>query len=167
MFGFLIGTACLIGLIKVLRGGCGPRWGHCGWSGYSGGRWGGRCGRWGWRGRAGRWLLRALSYRLDLTPAQEKVVASAIEDVQGTAMKARETAFGAWPDLAGALKGEQLDHEALKGVYAKHGAALEEVQRSLTVAFSRVHEALDARQRALLAELLESGFCGRPSGCGA
>ena len=30
MFGFLIGTACLIGLIKVLRGGRGYGYGGCG-----------------------------------------------------------------------------------------------------------------------------------------
>lgn len=43
MFGFLIGTACLIGLMKVLRrGSCGGRWGHHAMGGYGYG--GGGCG---------------------------------------------------------------------------------------------------------------------------
>jgi hypothetical protein len=57
MIGFIIGTACLIGLIKVLRhgrGGCGYG-GRCGRGGCGGG-WGGRYGhegRGGWGGGRG------------------------------------------------------------------------------------------------------------------
>jgi hypothetical protein len=44
MLGFIIGTACLIGLIKVARGGCGGGY-FGGWGG-----WGGRGFRGGWGG---------------------------------------------------------------------------------------------------------------------
>ena len=50
MFGFIIGTACLIGLIRVLRGGrCGyghgyGRWGRPAFGGGCGGGYGGPCG---------------------------------------------------------------------------------------------------------------------------
>jgi hypothetical protein len=63
MFGFILGTACLIGLVKVLRrgaygyGGCGYGGGYGGYGGgpgfMRGGRWGGRGGPWG--GHGGRW----------------------------------------------------------------------------------------------------------------
>lgn len=64
MFGFILGTACLIGLVKVLRRGA-YGYGGCGYGGYGGsygcggpgftrgGYWGGRGGPWG--GHGGRW----------------------------------------------------------------------------------------------------------------
>src|SRR5215475_12529685 len=77
MFGFIIGTVCLIALLKVLRRGYGYGWSHgcgpCG-AGYDGshhGRFGGGFGR--------RWMLRWLFERLETTPGQERVILQAIE----------------------------------------------------------------------------------------
>src|SRR5437773_11173254 len=113
MFGFLIGTACLIGLIKVLRGGCGygrygacggygpgarNSFGSCGYGGGYGGPWQGR-GRWGgWGGFRGHdehgyggfgegFFLRALLEQLDATPGQEKVIVNAVHEIRDEARK--------------------------------------------------------------------------------
>lgn len=169
MFGFVIGTACLVGLIKVIRHGGGCGWGHAHWrgGGMGGGchqqeRWGGGQGRGGgrWGGYAGRWMLRGLSYRLDLTPAQEKVVAQGLEDVQEAFGKLREAAWGSRPNIASAFKGEQFNQDNLKDVFGKHDAAVEELQRTILVSLSKIHEALDTKQREAFAEILESGFGG-------
>src|SRR5579884_3245710 len=108
MFGFLFGTACLVGLVKTLRGGhchrgyghgcgagggCGPQ-GGCGargWGGHHGhwgGHWGG--GHWGgghFGGGPARFMLRGLFQRLETTPGQEKVILAAVDQVRE---KARE-----------------------------------------------------------------------------
>ncbi len=98
MFGFLIGTACLIGLIKVARHGggygCGSRYGSCS-SGYERGcgggggyqdEGGGPWGRHGGQGRHGgfgpRIFLRAAFERLDTTPGQEKVILQAVDELR-------------------------------------------------------------------------------------
>src|ERR1700678_438436 len=93
MLGFIVGTVCLIGLVKTLRwgryhrggGGCGyghhgGGWGRRGWDGrgYQGdhdGGWGG-----GWGGPSV--LLRALFQRLETTPGQEKVIVAAYEEMR-------------------------------------------------------------------------------------
>ena len=74
MFGFIIGTLSLIGLVKVLRHGRG--WGH----GWHGGGYGGRR----------NWMLRRLFQRLDTTPGQEKVITEAFEELQEKARGIRE-----------------------------------------------------------------------------
>jgi len=66
MFGFIVGAACLFGLVRVLRH---ARHGHFGHHGPFG----------RFRGGFGpRMMLRGLFERLDTTPGQEKVIAAAI-----------------------------------------------------------------------------------------
>src|SRR5438132_10335021 len=109
MFGFIIGTACLVGLVKLARGGCGSGYGYgsCG----GGGGWQGRHGRWG-RGRSGGggwgdgFMLRGISSRLDATPGQEKVLAEALKNIRASFEKIRDEKDQARKDVATAFKGE-------------------------------------------------------------
>ncbi|HVE83593.1 MAG TPA: hypothetical protein VND93_12120 [Myxococcales bacterium] len=160
MFGFIFGTACLIGLIKVARrGGCG--------GGYDGGH-----GHWGhgFRGGGGgwgqSWMLRGISYRIGATPGQEKVIGEAFENIRNVFAKAKEEKEKARKDVATAFKGEQFDHEPMKAAFTRHDALLEEIQRVILVELSKVHEALNPEQRKQVADLLENGFSGGGYGYG-
>ena len=139
MFGFLIGTLSLIGLIKVLRGGC-----HAWWHG----------------GMGHGWWLRGLFRRLDTTPGQEKVILESFESLRGAWSKFRGEAEKLRADVAKAFSGEHLDHEPLKAAFLRQDGLLEELRREMLVALEKIHEALDARQRKLVGEMLEAGFWG-------
>jgi hypothetical protein len=165
MFGFLVGTACLVGLIKVARCGYGHG-GDGGGCGYGGGRWGrggyGGHSRWG----GGRWWLRHLFQRLETTPGQEKVILTAAEEVQKAWAKVWEEKEKSRQDLGRSLKGEHFDQAAVREMFRRHDAVLDEVRKTITDQLSKVHEALDERQRREVGDLLEHGFWGGGRGGG-
>lgn len=173
MIGFLIGTVCLIGLVKVLRAG---RWGRHGYGGYGGHGCGGRgfghghgwhgrgrFGGGGWRGFGRGAFLRGVFEELETTPGQEKVIMQAVEELQTAFQKLRPASKGL-TDLAAALRAESFD----EGSAAKFSVEAEEtfgsVKTAVLDALRKVHEVLDARQRAILADFLErrgmNGFGG-------
>ncbi len=189
MLGFLIGTVCLVGLIKTLRWGrYGGRgygrhggWGRCGGgfgSGYGGGydgyghsgegRWGG--GGWGGGRWGGGWggpgvFLRMLFQRLETTPGQEKVIVAAYEEMREAAGKARGEVRASRADIAKAVRSPAVDEVLFGEMFARHDAALETLRKASVGAIAKVHEALDERQRARLADIIESGpgaFRGGP-----
>lgn len=147
MFGFFVGTACLIGLWVVARGGHGH--GH------------------GWRGRhgfGGRYVLRRVLERLDTTPGQEKVIRSALDELREEARDLRGEARATRGDLATALRADELDRDAIDRVFAKHDELLERLRASLLRSVEQVHGTLDDRQRRELADMLEAGAWGRACG---
>jgi hypothetical protein len=167
MLGFVLGAACLYLLIRTVRGG---RWAyaHGPWAVRG---WGGGCGRavrwngWGethhgaWGGRPGaRGMLRWLFERLETSPGQEKVVIEAAEAM-------RNAVQGWWGDLdrtrsdvARSIRGEVFDGAALEEAFARADGRLNTLRDVVRAQAARVHEALDARQRAELADLLASGW---------
>jgi Spy/CpxP family protein refolding chaperone len=167
MFGFLLGTACLVGLIWVVRGG---RAGH-GYHSCGGERWR-RHRNWdgGYRDSGERWgfgksaFLRWLFERLDTTPGQERVIRQAVDDFVDHAHVARREAEGSKKDIARALRGESFDAEAMAEAFGKHDSALAELRRAAMDGLAKIHEVLDDRQRARLSELLESGIGRRFQG---
>jgi hypothetical protein len=166
MFGFFFGALCLVGMVYVLRrpyafghyGGWHRGWhgahGRHGWQGGEG--WGGRGpGRgFGDPGRARR-MLRWVYERLGTSPAQETVLADAAEAVGSAA----ESFRGEWEqsrgDLARALRSDVFDVDALKSTFSRHDERIRAVREVLTTQGARVHEVLDGRQRATLADFLE------------
>ncbi|MEO6419948.1 MAG: periplasmic heavy metal sensor [Polyangiaceae bacterium] len=165
MIGFLIGTVCLIGLLKVVRhgrgygGGChsGGYGRHGRHGGHEGGRGWGR-GGWGERGGFGpRMFLRSIFERLDTTPGQEKVIIAAMEELKDTARAIKSEAREARTDFAKAMRGESFDEVALGGATAKVEGAVDAMRKAGISAFAKVHEALDDRQRQQLADLMEHG----------
>lgn len=197
MFGFLIGTACLIGLIATVRrgfhGGCG-RYGYAGYGGGCGhhgfhghhhhrrgcegdqeergwgrderGSWGGghreRRGfppfRGGFRGWGPRAWMSMLSERLDLTPAQEKVLFQSFEEVRDTMRKQRGELSETRKDVARAFRAPSFDAVLLGDVFGRHDSKMDEVRKAVVGALARLHEALDERQREKLAQILEEGW---------
>ncbi|MGZ3461625.1 MAG: periplasmic heavy metal sensor [Archangium sp.] len=140
MFGFIFGGACLAGLLYTLRR---ARWHR---------RHGGP-GRWSWRGRM-RWLFE----RLDTSPGQEKVIVQAAEDLTESFEKLRDELSASRATLARALRGETFDSASMTELDARHDELLANLRRALRTSLSKIHEALDARQRRELADLLEHGW---------
>jgi LTXXQ motif family protein len=184
MFGFLIGTACLIGLIKVLRGGRGYGYGGCGGYGPAARFGGGSCGYGGgyggpWQGGRGRWggfsggfrghdehgyggfgegfFLRALLEQLDASPAQEKVIVNAVHEIRDEARKQREELKKTRADIAKAMRGSSFDEVLFGELFARHDAVMEHMRKTAMGSLGKVHEALDEKQRERLAELIENG----------
>lgn len=169
MFGFILGTACLIGLIKVLRHRHGYGWGGgCHSRGFGGGPWGRR----GWGGGWGRdhggfgdarggfgepFFLRALFEQLDATPGQEKVIKAAIDEVREAARSMRGEAQTSRGDVAKAVRSESFDEVLFGEMFHRHDVAMDGMRKAVMGALGKVHAALDERQRARLAELIEQG----------
>jgi hypothetical protein len=157
MFGFVFGTLCLIGLVRLTGRG---RWGRR--HGYYGrhGRWHGHH-----RGFGPRAALNAVLARLDTAPGQEKVITQAVSDFIDQARAQGREVRDTRRVVAEALRAERLDEARLNDVFGRHDAALEHVRRAGVEALRKVHEALDERQRRILGDLLESGghgfgYCG-------
>jgi len=180
MLGFIFGTVCLVALIKVVRHGRHGGWryahgcGHGGWHGHHhdhgpGEGFGPPWARGGW-GRGGRgfgrdFMLRGLFSKLETTPGQEKVIRDAFEKVRETMREARAE----WRDtseLSSLLRNETFDRTAAEGVSGKADASFAKVRVVVVEALAQIHEALDDRQRRILADLIESRgrgfFSGRP-----
>ena len=170
MLGFIFGTVCLVALIKVMRhghghhgwryahgGGCGGH-GYGGWHGHHGGRgFGGPpWARWGGGGGFGEgFMMRGLFSRLETTPGQEKVIKDAFQKVRETVKEAR----GEWQDkseLISLLRGDTFDRTAAEGLSGKADASFAKVRVVIVEALAQIHEALDDRQRRILADFIES-----------
>lgn len=141
MFGFIFGTACLAGLFYTLRRG---RWHH---------RHGGPGGRWSWRGRM-RWLFE----RLDTSPGQEKVLVQAADDLTEAFEKMRDELSAARASMARSLRGESFDAAALREMDARQDELIDNLRKTVRASMSKIHEALDPKQRRELADLLEHGW---------
>lgn len=183
MLGFVIGTVCLIGLIKVWRWGRWHRYGGHGWHGQH--AWGGHgchgaggddCGgRGGRRGPGGFFrddamggggfggsigrssVMRAVFERLDTTPGQEKVIVGAVEQLREAAGSLRDEGKKSRNDLAQALRAPAFDEALFGEAFARHEATLGDLRKKVMDAFAKVHDALDDKQRDRLADLIESG----------
>ena len=154
MFGFLFGTACLLGLTATFAR---HRHEHHYCSGGHRGR--------GFRsGRGGRFILNRLLDRLDTTPGQEKVIREAVDTVLDDVHDARTELSATRADVAEAIRGETLDRGAIDGVFERHDRVIERVRQNALDSFGKVHETLDERQRKILAELIEAGPFARGFG---
>ena len=141
MFGFLIGTACLIGLVGVLRHGR-----H--WRGSHG------CG--GGRGRHFSPLY-MLFDALDTTPGQEKEIRQTVDDFVDRARDARRDVWRSRSELADALRSDQFDRGRIDDLFARHQANVSDLGTRAADALGSIHAVLDDRQRRRLADLVESG----------
>jgi len=178
MLGVLIGTVCLIGLVRTLRwgrGSCGGGYGRRGWGGHGfGGGFGhDGYGRHGWEDQGfdgDGWggpnmFLRMLFRRLETTPGQEKVIAQAYQEMREAAREAKGELRTSRADIAKAMRGPAIDEVLFGEMFARHDGALEKIRKAGIGAIAKVHDALDERQRARFADLIESGprgFRGGP-----
>jgi Heavy-metal resistance len=139
MLGFLIGTACLLGLIQLLRGGR-RHWHHG-----------------GHRRGVGRWFLRGTFERLGTSPGQEKVIIEALDRFSEAVRGARHGLLDWRADVARAMRADDLDQDALKVLFLRQDGLIDEVQKAGVVSLSLIHEALTPRQRTELADWIERG----------
>ena len=145
MFGFFIGTACLIGLFALARHGRRRYWGRHGHHGGYG---------------HGRYFFHRVLDRLDTTPGQEKVIRTALNDLKQEAYNLRSEVKTTRSEIAAALRASELDKAGLDRVFAKHDEVIEKLRASLVHAADQVHGTLDEQQRRKLADMIESGPFG-------
>jgi uncharacterized membrane protein len=179
MFGIILGTLCLFGLFAVMRRERYRRYGFA----YAGGpygyyghrrlhrhalRYGGfdfhpyAAGGHGGLGRGE--TMRGMLTALETTPGQDRVIVSAFETLFE---RVRETGKGrqaAHAEIARAVASDTLDAHTLQAGLAREGELGAELRAELAAALSRVHEALEPRQRKQLAELIEEGLLARAFG---
>jgi len=159
MLGFIIGTFCLIGLVRVVRRG--RYWG--GHHGYGHG-YGHHGGFGAGVGGPRRWLLRGLFERLETTPGQEKAIMAALDELRSNRKLGREELAQSRGDLAQVVAGGLVDDGALEETFARHDRLLAQVRVSFIEALRKVTEALDEKQRKDLARMIEGGFTGLRGG---
>ncbi len=139
MFGFLFGTACLIGLVVVARRGRPP----FGFRRFH-------------RHHRSRGLHHVLSH-LDTAPGQEKVIFAAARELEDRARESGKALWDSRRDLADVIRGDHLDEARIEETFRKHDAALAELRTAFTDTLRKVHETLDERQRKVLSDMVASG----------
>src|SRR5262249_11735067 len=124
--------------------------------------WGGE-GRWGGGGWGGPGVfLRMLFQRLETTPGQEKVIVAAVEEMREAAAKARGEVRATRGDVAKAMRSPAVDGVLFGEMFARHDSTLEALRKAAIGSLAKVHDALDERQRARFADMIESGPWGGP-----
>lgn len=150
MLGFIIGTVCLIGLVKVLRRGRG-------WHGYGYGP---------VRGGPRRWFLRSMFQRLETTPGQEKAIVAAIDELRENRRVIHEELQQTRGDVARVVAGGLVDDSSLEDTFARQDRLLAQLRVSFVEAMKKITEVLDERQRKQIAYMLQGGFLRRWGGGG-
>lgn len=141
MLGFFVGTACLIGLIAMIRR---DRW--------HGRRWGGGFGP--------RRFLNRVFERIDTSPSQEKEIVAAVEQIVAAGRAARPEFEATRHDVARILQEENFDPERVAAVFARHDEQLKKMRDAATAGLAKVHATLDPQQRARLAQMIEERAFG-------
>jgi Spy/CpxP family protein refolding chaperone len=163
MLGFIIGTVCLIGLIKVLRRGrgwYGHRWGY----GPHGGGYDHGYGHMG--GGGSRWFLRGLFHRLETTPGQEKAIVAAIDELRENRRVVHEELQQTRGDVARVVAGGLVEDNSLEETFARQDRLLAQLRVSFVEAMKKITEVLDERQRKQIADMVAGGFFRRWGGGG-
>lgn len=121
-----------------------------------------RGGRGRWRGGGGSFsLLRGFLRRIDATPAQEKEIRAALDDLRAATKEAKQNLEASRANLAHAIGGETFDEIAMGEANVSFDRATAQGKEALEAALRRVHAVLDATQRETLGALIEAGPWGR------
>jgi uncharacterized membrane protein len=155
MFGFLFGTACLVGLVWMFRGR-----GRC-WGSHRYGHFGHRQ-RHGGFGRgssffAGSFIADEIAAGLEATPSQEKTIREALNEFREAVGRFKDALFDSRRDIAGSVRTEAFDEVRMGETFARHDDALSELRKAMVGALAKMHAVLDETQRARLADLFEAG----------
>jgi uncharacterized membrane protein len=95
--------------------------------------------------------------RLDLTPAQEKVVKGEVDQLKDKARSLRDEGKSARDDMARSIRGESFEEETLAAMFIRHDDILHGLRGDLAGALGRIHAVLDPAQRERLADIIASG----------
>jgi Spy/CpxP family protein refolding chaperone len=119
-----------------------------------------------WRGeRGGPWnrgrgVINSILGRLEATPGQEKAIMTAIDELKATASELRGTGREVRSEVARAVRGPLLDDVVLEGATARIDDATLKLRAAVKTAIVKIHEALDDRQRKMLADMIDSSWRG-------
>jgi len=179
MFGYFIGTVCLMGLFALLRRGryrygYGYHGGHrgfrgegpyCGGGGYDGGYGGdddpyGRLTLFSSRWAGSRWgrgvFLRPLFARLETTRGRRRSCSKLLA-ISRRPDRSCEGDGRSRAEVAQAVRAPSLDEEILGLLFARHDEALRAIRKRRWGRWPRCNDALDERQRTLLADFVARG----------
>jgi Spy/CpxP family protein refolding chaperone len=100
-----------------------------------------------------RWLMR----RLDASPAQERALRDLIHSAHDQLRDLRHGSRSLRQELGEVLRAERLDDARMAATEAKVGEKVREGADILRNTIVQMHEILDSRQRAQLADWISSG----------
>jgi|HubBroStandDraft_2_1064218.scaffolds.fasta_scaffold250210_2 hypothetical protein len=110
------------------------------------------------RGGGKRFFIRRLLDQIRATPAQERVVASAVEEFRDEMKKATGgEARRSRQEIVEALRRPTFDGVMLGEQFARHDTVLEGARKAFVGLMAKVHDALDPEQRERLADLVDRG----------
>jgi uncharacterized membrane protein len=101
-------------------------------------------------------MLHAGLARIDATPAQERFIVNEVDRVRDRVRAAKAGLGDARGDLAAALRGPALDDAALGAVLGRTDAATAEARAAILDGLRAIHGVLDDKQRAQVADMLDS-----------
>ena len=150
MFGFVVGTLSLIGLVGLIGShrhrhhayahGCGrghhARWGHG--RGHGPG-YGGR-DRAGWHEGVGRAAGEVFKRRLRIDEDQEPIVDLALRDARAALTELGTTLRDSRTELADALRGDAVDDASLAAAFSRQDQAVAEARRQVVSAAKQIHD---------------------------
>ena len=140
MFGFIIGSACVVGLAMMA----------------------GRARRHGFRhghhrhGGFGKRALYRLLDRLDTTPGQEKAILAAIDDFRDRAREARGDLRDVRRRVADALRTEHFDEPAFAAIFDEPLRRMSTLRDDMSKTVAGIHETLTPKQREYISGIVES-----------
>lgn len=144
MVGIIIGTVCLIGLVKVVG-----RHHHHGHGCHRRGR-----GRYL---RGGDGWLETLADELELSAEQQDKVEDHVRAFTRRARKLRGERERTREDVAEAMRSESFDENILGEMFVRHDDALRELRKDFVEMLAHIHYVLDERQRRKLARFIDRG----------
>ena len=163
MFGWVIGTVAVVGLIAFAKRRRHRHFAYGGWAYEGHGGWS-EPPPFGFRRRmqhgVRRGLLRGLFLRLDTTPGQEKAIVSALADARERFKTLQGGLADTRRELAALIGSDLLDQAALGALLSQQRDRLDDLSKELVRTLASVHEALDTEQRRELGELLADGSLG-------
>ena len=92
---------------------------------------------------------------LDTSPAQEREVNAAAEDLQAAAQTFGSDLKSSLRQISDVLRSDDFDHEAVAEAWVTQDRALEEFRVSALNSLQSLHASLEPDQRARLARALE------------
>ncbi len=103
-------------------------------------------------------MVSFLSRRVDATPAQEKAMRDAFNEVRTQADSVWTEMSAARSEVARAFRQPELDPEVVVAELNRPDDALAELRRSAAGRIAELHTILDPDQRETLADMLERDF---------
>jgi hypothetical protein len=121
--------------------------GETGFSGFGPGRGGGK-----------RFFIRKVLEQIRATPAQERVVAAAVEEFRDEMKKATGgEARRSRQEIVDALRRPTFDAVTLGEQFARHDTVIEGGRKAFVGLVAKIHDALEPEQRERLADLVDRG----------